>query len=99
MVNIRLKILDKGKIINEQLIQILQKHEDAIANNSSSDTAVASDVSDLKTAVGDSKGGLVKDVADINTAIGDADTEGSIIARIKALEDAQEGGNDTPPSG
>lgn len=95
MSNIRLKILDKGHIVQEQLIRVLQKHEDALANNSSSDSAVASDVADLKTAVGSSSSGLIKDVADISSAIGDADTEGSIIARIKALEDAQ-AGNDTP---
>ncbi len=48
-----------------------------------------SDITALETTVGDATGGLVKDVADIETAIGDESTEGSILARIKALEDAE----------
>jgi hypothetical protein len=45
----------------------------------------------LETAVGDSDDGLVKDVADIQTAIGDASepAEGTILARIAALEDKE----------
>ena len=39
------------------------------------------------------KSGLVKDVADIDAAIGDESTEGTILARIKALEDAQPSGD------
>ena len=89
MVNLRFKLLDKGKIVQEQLLRTLQRHEDALANNSSSDSAVASDVSTLKTTVGNSSSGLVKNVSDITTAIGDESTEGTILARIKALEDAQ----------
>lgn len=54
----------------------------------SGDSTIASKVEALETAVGDSSSGLVKDVADIETAIGDESTEGSILARIKALEDA-----------
>lgn len=54
---------------------------------------IAKDVSDLKTAVGeatgDDAGGIAKDVADLITAIGDESTENSILARIKALEDAE----------
>lgn len=46
------------------------------------------DISTLKTTVGDSSSGLVKDVSDVKTAIGSESTEGSILARIKALEDA-----------
>ena len=46
------------------------------------------DITALKTTVGDSNSGLVKDVADIESAIGDESTEGTILARIKALEDA-----------
>ena len=52
------------------------------------DISQGTDISALKTAVGDSKSGLVKDVADIDAAIGDESTEGTILARIKALEDA-----------
>ena len=53
------------------------------------DISQGTDISALKTAVGDSKSGLVKDVADIDAAIGDESTEGTILARIKALEDAE----------
>lgn len=52
-------------------------------------TALETAVEALETAVGDAEAGLVKDVADIETAIGDESTEGSILYRIKALEDAQ----------
>ena len=51
------------------------------------ETGETADITALKTAVGDSKSGLVKDVADIDAAIGDETTEGTILARIKALED------------
>ena len=54
----------------------------------SGDSTIAGKVEALETAVGDSSSGLVKDVADIETAIGTESTEGSILARIKALEDA-----------
>ena len=57
------------------------------------DISQGTDISGLKTAVGDSKSGLVKDVADIDAAIGDESTEGTILARIKALEDAQPSGD------
>ena len=70
-----------GKIQRERLYKIL---EDLDSANGGETT----DITALKTAVGDSKSGLVKDVADINTAIGDESTEGTILARIKALEDA-----------
>ena len=57
------------------------------------DISQGTDISALKTAVGDSKSGLVKDVADIDAAIGDESTEGTILARIKALEAAQPSGD------
>ena len=52
-------------------------------------TALETAVEALETAVGDAEAGLIKDVADIEAAIGDESTEGTILARIKALEDAQ----------
>lgn len=52
-------------------------------------TALENAVGALETAVGDAEAGLVKDVGDIEAAIGDESTEGTILARIKALEDAQ----------
>lgn len=61
MVSIRRKILNKGDIIQEQLIRVLQRHEDYIASDTTSDSAIAE-------IVGDSSGGLVKDVADLNTS-------------------------------
>lgn len=52
---------------------------------------ILKDVADLKTAVGSADtddGSLKKRCKAIETAIGDEDTEGTILARIKALEDA-----------
>ena len=79
MVNIRLKILEKGKINPKQLIKILQKHEDALDADASGDTAMAGRVSALEEAIGSATGespsGLAKDVSDIKTAIGSATGE------------------------
>ena len=60
------------------------------------DTEIQGKVSALETAVGDATGGIVKDIADINTAIGDpADpAEGTILARLYALEHPQVENND-----
>ena len=59
------------------------------------DSGLVKDVNTLKTTVGDDSTGLVHDVATVasgletvETAIGSESTEGSILARIKALEDA-----------
>ena len=94
MVNLKLSgLLDEGRIVQEQLIKILQRHEDALGTGSSTDSSQSEKIEALETAIGsatgDNAGGLAKDVADINTAIGDASTEGTILARLKALEDAQ----------
>ena len=89
--SIRTKILDEGRIIQEQLIRVLIKFDDRISALEEDDadiTELESDVADLKSAVGDATSGLVKDVADLESAIGDESTQGSILARIKALEDA-----------
>lgn len=79
MVNIRLKILEKGKINPKQLIKILQKHEDAIGTGSSTDTSQTSKINALEEAIGSATGdnpsGLAKDVADIQSAIGSATGE------------------------
>lgn len=58
-------------------------------------TALETAVGALETAVGDAEAGLVKDVADIEAAIGDESTEGTILYRINALEDAQTPANET----
>ena len=71
-----------GKLNKRRLYNILEDLDSANGGESS-------DISALETVVGDSSSGLVKDVADIETAIGDESTEGSILARIKALEDAE----------
>lgn len=60
MVSIRRKILDEGQIVREQLVRVLQKHEDYINNDSTSDSAIAE-------IIGNSNSGLVKDVADLKT--------------------------------
>ena len=44
---------------------------------------------DIGSSASGSESGIHKDIVDINTAIGDESTEGTILARIKALEDAQ----------
>lgn len=93
MVSVKLKILDKGRIVEEQLLRLLQKHEDAIIEGSSEDTTLSTKVSALETAIGkasgEGAGGIAKDVADVKSAIGDESTKGTILARLKALEDAQ----------
>ena len=66
--------------INKRLLEMILKLQ---KENSGEGTDIAA----LKTAVGDATSGLVKDVADIETAIGDESTKGTILARIKALED------------
>lgn len=71
-----------GKIQKERLYKVL---EDLDSANGGETT----DITALKTTVGDSTKGLVKDTADLKTAIGDESTEGTILARIKALEDAE----------
>ena len=67
--------------INRQFLKRIEALESKISGE---DT----DISRLKTTVGDSSGGLVKKVADVEAEIGDESTEGTILARIKALEDA-----------
>ena len=61
---------------------------DVLVSMDAGDSTIATKVEALETAVGDSESGLVKNVADIEAAIGDESTEGTILARIKALEDA-----------
>ena len=78
-----------GKIHKDRLYKILEDLDSAAGGDAADITELESDVEALQTTVGDSTGGLVKDVTDLETAIGDESTEGSILARIKALEDAQ----------
>jgi len=76
-----------GKLHKDRLYKILEDLDSAAGGDAADITELESDVEALQTTVGDSTGGLVKDVADLETAIGDESTEGSILARIKALED------------
>ena len=77
-----------GNINKKRLYQILEDLDSAAGGDAADITELESDVEALQTTVGDSDAGLVKDVADLESAIGDESTEGSILARIKALEDA-----------
>ena len=58
---------------------------------------ILKDVKDIKDTIGkasgDGAGGILKDVKDAKDAIGTESTEGSILARIKALEDASQTSN------
>lgn len=76
-----------GKIHKERLYKILEDLDSAAGGDAADIAGLESDVEALQTTVGDSTGGLVKDVTGLKTAIGDESTEGSILARIKALED------------
>jgi len=74
-----------GKIQKERLYKVLQDLDSASSGE-------GADISDIKEAIGKAEGtgagGILKDVKDIQDALGDEDTEGTILARIKALEDA-----------
>lgn len=76
-----------GKLHKDRLYKILEDLDSAAGGDAADITKLESDVGALQTTVGDSTGGLVKDVTDLETAIGDESTEGTILARIKALED------------
>ena len=63
-----------------------------VKNLSADDISQGTDITALKTAVGDNSKGLVKKANDLEAAIGDESTEGTILARIKALETAANNG-------
>ena len=75
--------------INRRLLRKIEALEAKVGSEGTDIGSLEDDVEALQTAVGDATSGLVKDVADIETAIGDESTEGTILARIKALEDAK----------
>lgn len=85
-----------GKIQKKRLYEVL---EDLDSSNTGDDK----DIKDIQEAIGKATGtgagGILKDIKDINDAIGDASTEGTILARIKALEDAQPSSQSNEPSG
>ena len=74
--------------INRRLLRKIEALEAKVGSEGTDITELEADVEALQTAVGDATSGLVKDVADIETAIGDESTAGTILARVKALEDA-----------
>ena len=78
-----------GKINKKRLYQVLEDLDSSNSGEATDISALEESVGALETTIGDDSSGLVKDVADIETAIGDESTEGTILARIKALEDAQ----------
>lgn len=71
-----------GKIQKERLYKVLKDLDDANGGETT-------DITSLKTTVGDSSKGLVKDVADHTTAIGKASGEGAggILKDIKDIKD------------
>ena len=79
----------KQKASKQDRFDVLGAAIDAAATG---DSEIAGKVEALETTVGkasgEGAGGLAKDVDDLKTAVGDESTEGSILARIKALEDA-----------
>lgn len=77
-----------GEIQKERLYKVLQDLDSASGGDAADIDALEESVDALKTTVGSSSSGLVKKTNDLETAIGDEETEGTILARIKALEDA-----------
>ena len=86
--------------INRRLLRKIQALESKVGSEDTDigalettvgdeNSGLVKDVNTLKTTVGDADSGLVKSVAEINAAIGDEDTSGTILYRIKALEDAE----------
>jgi len=75
--SIRTKLFDKGRLVEEQFIRFLIKLDERVSDLEDGE-GTAYDDTEIKA-----------DISALETAIGDESTEGSILARIKALEDAQ----------
>ena len=79
--------------INRRILRRIEALENAETGETADITSLKSDVGTLKTTVGKASGqgagGIAKDTADLKAAVGDESTEGTILARIKALEDAE----------
>lgn len=78
-----------GKIQKERLYKILEDLDAANGGESEDIEDLESDVANIKEAIGDETGGLIKDVADVQDVIGDESDATSILGRLKALEDAE----------
>ena len=78
--------------INRQLYEMIVKLQKENAGEGTDISALEDDVGTLKTTVGKASGqgagGIAKDTADLKAAVGDESTSGTILYRIKALEDA-----------
>ena len=72
--------------------------KDLVDDIGDSSKGLTKKVTDVETAIGKAEGtgagGILKDVKDCKDAIGSESTEGSILARIKALEDAANTGTE-----
>ena len=90
-----------GKINKKRLYQVLEDLDSANSGESTDisaletvvgdkDSGLVKDVADIKTALGKATGegasGILKDINDIKVAIGDESTEGTILYRLKELE-------------
>lgn len=75
--SIRTKLFDKGRLVEEQMVRFLIKLDNRVSDLEEGE-GTAYDDTEVKA-----------DISALETAIGDESTEGSILARIKALEDAQ----------
>ena len=75
--SIRTKLFDKGRLVEEQMVRFLIKLDNRVSDLEDGE-GTAYDDTEVKA-----------DISALETAIGDESTEGSILARIKALEDAQ----------
>ena len=75
--SIRTKILDNGRIVQEQLLRFLIKVDERLtALEEGGSEGTPYDDTEVKA-----------DIAALENAIGDESTEGTILARLKALED------------
>lgn len=75
--SIRTKLFDKGRLVEEQMVRFLIKLDKRVSDLEDGE-GTAYDDTEVKA-----------DISALETAIGDESTEGSILARIKALEDAK----------
>lgn len=75
---IRTKLFDEGRLVEEQMVRFLIKLDKRISDLEGGEGGSSYDDTALK--------GRVKSVEDV---IGDETTANTILARIKALEDAQ----------
>lgn len=76
--SIRTKLYDKGRLVEEQMVRFLIKLDKRVSDlEEGGDGGSAYDDTEIKA-----------DISALETAIGDESTAGSILARIKALEDA-----------